>query len=810
MVITGDMSRYTRSTLSDLNNTIIIGFILVTLVLMFFMGLTNAFFVGLSIPLAMALSYLVLPGINYTMNMLVMFSFIFALGIIVDDAIVVIENTHRIFKKTGMSIVQSAKFAAGEVFLPILSGTLTTLAPFVPLAFWPGTVGKFMQFIPITLIIALFASLIVAYIINPVFAVSFMKREDEEMSTNHRQRPFYLGGIIAAIAGVFYIPAFLHKMSFGIPNFIMFGAIVYLVHNLIGYKMLYRFQKVVLPATLNLYEKTLRWVLVNKRPYYLLWILVILLPVMFIITAIRSPKVTFFPDSEPNAVNVYIKMPIGTDIKVTDSIAKIVEKRVNGVLGPHNPLVESMVTNVAQSASENPFDMGTVSNKAKIAVNFVEYNQRNGKKTSPYMDQFREVVKDIPGANITVGKPAMGPPTEKPINIEINGDDLDQLVSTEHSFKDYLDALRIPGIEELKTDFENSKPEMIIDVDRERANHEGISAGQVGMEIRTAILGAEVSKYRDGEDQYPIQLRYSEYERKHVDRLMNLKITFRDMNSGMLRQIPLSAVANIKYRNTVGGIDRINVQRNITLYSNVLTGYTAPEINAQLAKIITSYPAPKGVTIKLTGETEDQKESQTFLGNAMLISLALILFILITQFNSVGKSVIILSEVLFSIIGVLLGYNIFNMSFSIIMTGMGIVALAGIVVRNGILLVEFTDVLLSHGVEMKEAIIQAGKTRITPILLTATAAILGLVPLALGLNINFLTLFTQLNPHLHFGGDSAAFFGALSWTIVFGLSFATFLTLVFVPVMYYILYRNKKVAVQAAEPEPTINMDEIY
>jgi multidrug efflux pump subunit AcrB len=784
VVITGDQSRYTRSSLSDLNNTMIIGFILVTIVLMFFMGLTNAFFVGLSIPLAMALSYIVLPGIDFTMNMLVMFSFIFALGIVVDDAIVVIENTHRIFKKTGMDITKSAKFAAGEVFVPILSGTLTTLAPFFPLAFWPGTTGKFMFFIPVTLIIALFASLIVAYLLNPVFAVSFMKHDDDEAVSKHQKRPFFLGGIIIGIACLFYIPAVMGYSNFGIPNFIIF-----------------------IPGTLNLYEKTLRWVLVGKRPFFLLIGLIIALPLMVFLTALRSPKVVFFPEGEPNMINIYIKMPIGTDVLVTDSIARIAESRILGVLGEKNPIVESMVTNIALGASENVFDQATItSNKAKVTVNFVEYNKRNGESTSPYLQKFRDTLTNIAGTNITVDKEAMGPPTGKPINIEFSGEDIAELASSAHRFTHYVDSLGIPGIEELKTDFETSKPELIIDIDRERANREGLSAGQVGMEIRTAILGKEISKFREGEDQYPIQLRYSEYERKHIDRLMALKITFRDMNTGMLRQIPLSAVARVKYQNTYGGITRIDVERNITIYSNVLTGFTVTEINTQLQDAIESFPKPASVEISLTGEREDQQESSAFLGKAMLISLALILFILITQFNSIGRTMIILSEVLFSIIGVLLGFFIFNMTYSIIMTGMGIVALAGIVVRNGILLVEFTDVLRERGVEFKEAIIQGGKTRITPILLTATAAILGLVPLAMGLNINFVTLFTELNPQMHIGGDSAAFFGALAWTIVFGLAFATFLTLIFLPVMYYILY-HKRAAKEAVAVPPGTDLD---
>jgi multidrug efflux pump len=813
--ISGDMSTYTKTTLSDLNNTIIIGFILVTLVLMFFMGLTNAIFVGLSIPLAMALSYIVLPGFDFTMNMLVMFSFIFALGIVVDDAIVVIENTHRIFKKTGMDITTSAKFAAGEVFLPILSGTLTTLAPFFPLAFWPGVVGKFMYYIPVTLIIALFSSLIVAYILNPVFAVTFMKHDEDEAVAKHQKNPFFIGGIIAGVAALFYIPALLHSIGFGIPNFILFIAIVYVWHNIYGYKIISRFQKSFIPGTLNAYEKLLRWVLYGRRPYYLVGSLIILLPITIVITAISKPKVVFFPENEPNSINVFIKLPIGTDVAVTDSMASFVQARMEKVLGKNNPIVESIITNVAKSASENIFDGGTVtSNKAKVTVNFVEFGKRNGIRTSIYMSGIREVLKDIPGANITVAKNAMGPPTGKPINIEIAGNDLDKLVETAHLFREYVDSLNIGGIEELKTDFETSKPEMIIDIDRERANREGITAGQIGQEIRTAVFGKEISKFRDGEDQYPIQLRYTSYERKNIDRLIDLKITYRDMNSGLLRQIPLSAVAKIKYQNTYGGINRLNVERIITLYSNVLTGYTTTEINAQLAKAIASFKIDKGIEIRLTGEREDQAESMGFLSKAMIIALALILFILITQFNSIGKAIIIIIEVLFSIIGVLLGFDIFGLTFSIIMTGMGVVALAGIVVRNGILLVEFSDVLQTRGLEMKEAVIQAGKTRITPVMLTATATILGLIPLAIGLNINFGTLFSELNPHLHLGGDSVTFFGALAWTIIFGLTFATFLTLVYIPVMYYILYHGSSAIKRRwndrFKQEKDVNFDDLY
>lgn len=781
---TGDQSRYTRNTVNELNNTIIMGFLLVTIVLMFFMGLVNAIFVAFSIPLSMAIAYIFLPVIGFTMNMLVMFAFIFALGIVVDDAIVVIENTHRIHRKTKRDISISAKAAAGEVFMPILSGTLTTLAPFVPLAFWPGVVGKFMVFIPVTLIITLFASLIVAYVINPVFAVDFMKHDDEDHQLEGR-KIFKNTGWIILIA----LPFYLLRVP-GLANLIVFIAISYMLHNFYGHKIFRRFQTTTIPAMMRRYENLLKWALRGKTPGRLLWGMIGLFVFTMILNNVAGPKVVFFPDNEPNTINAFIKMPVGTSIAVTDSVSKIVEKRIMGVLGENNPIVESVVTNVAFLASDNEFDNSSKSSHlAKIAVNFVEFAQRKGKSTSAYLNEMRNVVKDIAGAEVVVDKIAMGPPTGKPINIEIAGDDLGELIRNSEQFKRFVDSLQIQGIEELKSDFASNKPELIINLDRERANYEGISAGMVGDAIRTGQLGKEVAKFREGEDQYPIILRFEESQRDDIEQLLNLTITYMDANTGVLRKIPLSVVAKVDYVNSYGQINRLNLKRVITLSSNVLDGYNANEINMQLRQAIPMFAAGlSGIDIRLTGEQEDQQESMIFLSKAMLLSIFLIMFILITQFNSMSKALIIVSEVLFSLIGVLLGYMIFGMTISIIMTGMGIVALAGIVVRNGILLVEFTDVLKRQGMKTREAIIEAGKTRITPVILTATATILGLIPLAIGMNVNFGTLLSELNPHLHFGGDNVMFFGPLSWTIIFGLSFATFLTLVMIPVMYLIIY----------------------
>ena len=794
VTLTGDMSRYTRNTLEELNNTILIGFILVTLVLMFFMGFTNAFFVGLAVPLSMFIAFMIMPGLGFTMNMIVMFGFIFALGIVVDDAIVVIENIHRVHKFQP-NIVLAAKQGAGEVFLPILSGTLTTLAPFFPLTFWPGITGKFMYYIPVTLILTLFASLFVAYIINPVFAISFMKHE-YETEDKKKSRKSLIKTILwlLGIAIFFYSihAATQSQLTYGLGNLSIFSIILVLFYRFALRHYIKWWQEKGWPFFMRIYENQLRFFLKGFNSWWLTIGVVALLFFTFYIVGVKKPQVLFFPNNEPNNIYVMVRMPVGTDQKVTDSVTNIVEKRVIKVMGENNPDVESVISNVALNAGDAMgFDRSVSSEKGKVSINFVEYKYRKNKKTNNYLEDIRKVIKGIPGTEVYVEKNRMGPPTGKPINIEVTGENLEELISSTESFKNHLNSLQIPGIDELKIDFKKTKPEIIIDVDRERANHEGISTGQIANEIRTAVLGKEISKFKQNEDEFPIQLRYSEDTRNNINNLLNLKITFMDLTTGSLKHIPLSSVAKIRYTDTYGGINRQNLKRIITISSDVITGYAANDIVPQITKIAQNFPVNDGVQIKLTGEQEDQKEVMSFLVKAMMIAIGLIFFILITQFSSFSKAVIILSEVIFSIIGVLLGIVIFDMSISIIMTGLGIVALGGIVVRNGILIVEFIDTLKERGYKTREAIVQAGKTRITPVILTATATILGLVPLAIGFNINFETLITHFDPQIHIGGDNVAFWGPLSWSIIFGLSFATFLTLIFVPSLYLISYEMK-------------------
>ena len=780
VVLTGDQSEQTRVQLHDLINTIIIGFVLVLMVLMFFMGTSNAFFVAMSVPLSMCVAFLVLPVIGFTINFIVLFSFLLALGIVVDDAIVVIENTHRIFDNGKTDIVRAAKMATGEVFLPVLSGTLTTLAPFVPLAFWKGIIGKFMFFLPITLIITLLASLVVAYIINPVFAVSFMKKHDEK---HNPYKGLKITSIIfIAIALIFYVTG-----VFGMGNFTIFILLLNLLHRFWLHKVIVRFQTKTWPSVQESYKRMLIKVL--HRPRTMMAGTIGLLFLSFIAIGLRNGGVNFFPIADPNFVYVFTTLPVGTDQAYTDSVTKILEGKVYNVLGEKNDVVKSVMASVGVNVSDpSDEDQGYYANKSKIEVAFVEYSKRKGVSTSNYLEKIREAVKNtVPGAEVTVAQEQGGPPVGKPISIEVSGDDLQAITTTSKSLKRYLDSLQIEGVEELKSDLQDSKPQIVFDINREHMNRLGIMTGTVGNEINMAVLGRETSKYRDLNDEYKIMLRYKLDQRYDVNLLNNLKILYRDMSmGGLVRNVPLASFATVKYDNTYGVIKRKNQKRVVTVSSNLLTDYQSreAEVVSNVMAAVKQFPKTEGVEIKFAGSQEEQAETMSFLGTALLISLGLIFMILVIQFNSIGKPIIILSEIIFSIIGVLLGFALFKMGFSIVMTGIGVVALAGIVVRNGILLVEFTELLREQGVPTFEAIVEAGRTRMTPVILTATATSLGLIPLAIGLNIDFVTLFTEFNPHIFFGGDSTAFWGPLSWTMIFGLMFATFLTLFLVPVMY--------------------------
>lgn len=786
--VTGDKSENTRIQLHDLLNTVILGFVFVVFVLMFFMGFTNAFFVGLSVPLTTLVAFLFMPALGMTMNVIVLFSLLLALGIVVDDAIVVIENTHRIFHKYDFDITQSAKYAAGEVFIPVLAGTLTTLAPFFPLLFWPGIIGKFMKNLPITLIITLGASLFVAFVMNPVFAVSFMKKEEHgESKLKDYKWGFVVFGIIAALGYLFG--------SMGVGNFSVFCIILLLLYHFFFHGAIIWWQTKFWPNIGNGYRKILRVFIHGKNPIaVVLGSIVVLLISWTIFILSKTPYVTF-PSGDPNFVYVYCKLPMGTDANVTDSITRIIEKRVYKVIGENNPDVTSVIANVGLGAGDpqNPDKVATP-NKSKVTVAFKKYADRKYPHTIIWLDSVQKEFKKlgIAGAEISVEPERNGPPTGKPITIEISGDDYQELAKISADLKRKVDDSGIQGIDELKSDLQISKPEIIVDLDKEKMQREGISLGQVAVELRTALFGKEVSKFRDVEDDAPIMLRLKAEDRASVEKLMNVYISYMDFSSGSFRQVPISSIANIRYGNTISVINRKNQNRVVTLSSDISAGFNASEVVPQVKDLLANVEMPEGYEIKMTGEQEQQQETGAFLGVAFLGALALMFFIMVLQFNSAIKPLIIFTTVLFSLIGVALGFAFTRMTMSVVMTGVGVFALAGIVIRNGILLIEFIDELRERGEGVEDAVVDGGATRMTPVILTASAAILGLIPLAVGLNIDFAKLFSEFKPEFYLGGDNVMFWGPLSWTMIYGLIVATFLTLLVVPTMYMLGYKTRE------------------
>jgi multidrug efflux pump subunit AcrB len=547
------------------------------------------------------------------------------------------------------------------------------------------------------------------------------------------------------------------------------------------------------------YENLLKWSLNGWRPVYLLLGTIGLFFLSIVFFGVRKVPVVFFPKGDPNFIYVYLKLPVGTSVKYTDSVTHILENRISKVLGVSksttNPVVESVIANVAVGASDpQSGDRTTRSELGRVQISFVEFEKRHSKSTAPYLDAIRNELRGIPGTEISVDQERSGPPTEPPVNIEITSDEFNDLVKTSVRLKNYLDSINIPGVEELKMDVDLSNPEITLTVDRERALIAGVSSAQIGMQIRSALFGKEASKIKEGEEEYKIQIRNQQSQRKNLSDLLNMEIVFRDMAAnGVVKRVPISSLVKVDLTSTLGSVKRKNLKRVITLRSNVLSGYTPTEVNNQLAKYIEGFTnQSENATIRQTGEGEQQAETGAFLSKALVIALLLILFILVLQFNSVSKSVIILTEIIFSVIGVLIGFGITKMEVSVVMTGIGIIGLAGIVVKNGILVIEFADELRSRGVKTREAVIKAGKTRIIPVLLTALAAILALIPLAIGFNIDFVKMFADFNPHIFFGGDNATFWKPLSWTIIFGLAFAFFMTLIMVPAMYLIAERLRR------------------
>ncbi len=808
ITITGDQSKQTRTQVSELENSIIFGMILVITVLLFFLGLRNALFVGVAIPMSMFIAFFILSVMGVTLNMMVLFSLVLALGMLVDNGIVVVENVYRLMDE-GYDAIEAAKYGVGEVAWPIIASTATTLAAFTPLIVWPGLMGEFMFYLPVTLMIVLGSSLFVALVINPVLTSMYMKLEEKPMKA---KRAIKIASILISI-GI--------ALSFAatwLGNLVILSGILVLTTKFFLTPGTKYFQNTFLPALEDLYERTLRHVFRKKNPLYYFFGTIGLLVFSGILLGLFMPKVVFFPSNMPNYVNVFIEAPIGTDIEEVNIITKDIENKIidyasqfqdtteqNGIKRVNNFLVESIIAQVGEGTSdpnEGP-SMAATPHKARITVSFVQFQYRRGVSTNKVMDEIRSLVAGTPGVQITVDKDPAGPPQAKPINIEVAGDDYEALLTEAEEVKNFINDRNIGGIEELKLDVEMGKPEMPIDIDRAKARRFNLSTAQIGQTLRNSLFGLEVSSYKEGEDDYPIMIRLQDRFRYDEDAMMNQLITFRDQTNGRIQQVPISSVAEANNSTTFSAVKRKDQTRLITITSNVLESYNANEVVAEIKSTLEGYEMPEDITLKFTGQQEDQAEEMAFLSTALMIAVFLIFLILVTQFNSAITPFIIVGSVVLSLIGVFLGLVIFQMDFVVIMTMIGIISLAGIVVNNAIVLIDYTKLIMDRrrerlGLpenaklpidEMIDCIVEGGKKRLRPVLLTAITTVLGLIPLAIGLNIDFISLLTEYDPKIYVGGDNVMFWGPMSWTVIFGLTFATFLTLVIVPVMYYLKTR---------------------
>ena len=830
VTITNDTSLQTKLQVANLENSIISGIILVVLVLLFFLGLRNALFVGIAIPMSMVMGFLILNLMGVTLNIMVLFSLVLALGMLVDNGIVVVENIYRLLQE-GKDIVTASKEGVGEVAVPIIASTATTLAAFFPLIFWKDIMGEFMKYLPITLMIVLSSSLFVALVINPVLTSYFMKL-DEKVKTKKKMKPlsFWLLNGIPLVLGLILIVVGLNKSitpAVVIGN-IMFGVVlIFLINKYFLSPTAKYFQEKILPWVEGKYERFVHWALTGSMPIILLISMFFMLVGSLMFFAARQPEVVFFPEGQPNYVNVFVEFPTGTDIEYTNKKIRIVEQDVIAAMEQYGIgtglNVESVLTNVGEGTSDPNSgqageNQGKTPNKAKLTISFVQYENRtevtheDGEterfNTTKAMNEIRDLVGQIPGAVVSVSKDPNGPPVGPPINIAISGEEFEELFKVHDEVRTLINNAmlkgEVEGIEKLKSNLDLGKPELLFDIDRAATRTYGLSTAQVASSLRTALFGKEISTYNEGDDDYPIMLRLQTDQRYDLESLKNMLITFRDQSDGKVKQVPISAMATVKYTSSLGSVRRVDLDRVVTLYSNLEEGGNANEIIATLEKLIAENISLKdGYKINFTGEQEEQEKSMAFLKTALMIAVFSIFLIIVTQFNSVTAPIIILLSVLFSFIGVFLGIAVFGDQFVIIMTMIGIISLAGVVVNNAIVLMDFTQLTRDRmkkdmGMSMKTrlnrtdittAIVAAGKTRLRPVLLTAITTVLGLIPLAVGINIDFSGLITQLEPNFYIGGDNVIFWGALSWTVIYGLTFATFLTLVIVPVMILLFDR---------------------
>ena len=816
VTIANDQSSKTIGQVDDLVNNILFGIILVVTVLMFFLGFKNALFVGFAIPMSMFMSLMILNYLGYTMNTMILFGLIMGLGMLVDNGIVVVENVYRLMDEEEIPRIEAAKQGISEIAIPIIISTATTIAAFIPLGLWPGVMGEFMIYLPITLSVVLGSSLFVAIFFNSVMVSQFMTIEDNDMPL---KKIITLSIFITGIGLLILLFGGVYK---ALGSVMIFTAIMLWVYRFGLRKIANRFQTRTIPKWERIYEKILRGALKGYLPYVLTTGTVILLIISFAgfgySIGTQRTKIEFFPDNTPNQIIVYIEYPQGTDIEKTNIITKEIEDRVYGILddaeytdGVYNFLIESVVSQVGEGAGNPQTDGGSTAempNRGKITASMREYKYRRGADSELLRQKVQEALVGIfPGVLISVEKDVNGPPAGAPINIEIEGPDYAELILVAEKMREFINTKNIAGIDELKIDVNKSKPSMQVEIDRQKAGELGVSAGQVGQILRNSIFGSKAGIYKENGDDYDIYVRFNKEDRYSTSALFDQNIIFRDAASGKIKEIPISVIATQKNSSGFSAIKHKDSKRVVTIYSALAPGYTdAGAIVSNIRNEMKNFEElPSDIKIDYTGQIEEQEKQMSFLLGAFFTGLGLIFLILIFQFNSVSKPAIIMLAIFLSLIGVFGGIVITGSAFVIMMTMMGIISLAGIVVNNGVVLLDYTQLLIDRKMiakgmddtdlltadNIKESIIEGGRARLRPVLLTAITTILGLIPLAIGFNINFFTLFSEFNPNIYFGGDNVMFWGPLAWTVIYGLIVATFLTLVIVPILFFITHKIK-------------------
>lgn len=735
--VTNDQSIMIEERVYELENSIMTGMFLVILVLFMFFGIKNAILISTAIPLSMFMGFIILSAMGITLNFVVLFALVLVLGIVVDDAVVVIENIYRHQQEYGENLIVAAKKATSEVAVPVVTATLTTIAAFLPLLFWPGIVGEFMSYLPITLIATMMSSLFVGFIISPVQGSVFINyRKEIARAKYHLEHPT------------------------GWRKYNPFTIAYHWV------------DESFFPMAQKRYVRVLRWTLQNKG--LTVAATIGLLIFTFVIFGMFNPGVEFFPSTQPQQATVTITTPPGTPLDVTNTLTYETERRVREIRGFKD--IEFRVANVG--SSNNPFDFGgsKISNKSNYSLAFFQKHDREFDSFET-VEEIRDATSDLAGADVLVETQEMGPPVGKAVSIEIAGEDYTRLHAISQQVQKQIRD--VPGLVDLDDDYNSGKPEVQVVVDREKAALLQMSTAQIGSTVRTAINGTEAAKYRVGEDEYKITVRLKEDQRQTPEDLENLNITFMN-KKGKLLSVPLTSVARVVRSTGVTDIRRKDYKRVITVTADA-QGRLANDVLEDVKTRLAGLPLPDGYNIDFTGQQQEQDEASAFLGKALMITIFLIFLLMVSEFNSVKVPFVIMISVVLSLIGVLFGLLITQTPFGVIMTGVGVIALAGIVVKNAIVLLDFAKQKIQEGMPLDEALLEAGRTRLRPVVLTAVSTILGVVPLATGVDIDW-RQFT-----LVIGAESSDFWRPLGIAIISGLSVSTFLTLVVVPTFYSFL-----------------------